>query len=270
MPNSRLVMGGLLVGFGTTLGNGCTTGHGVCGLSSKRARSLAATMTFMMCGFVTAMATDTSSYLGGFFNTVGLGRGGAVTGVTIAICAACVLGAYALVVFSKESAISMESGPRRVFILVCELIFGISFGLAMAVSNMTKISATISFLDLRYWNPALAFVMGGAMAITFPVFHFLHKGDSPMLDVKWYMSTLKEIDSKLLIGSATFGVGWGLLGSCPGPAFVNLGSGNLPPVLVCSMMIVGMWIQQAVDKYVTDAPKQDCAPEPSLLANNVP
>lgn len=249
MPVYRLVLAGLLVGWGTSLGNGCTSGHGICGISNMKLRSLVATCTFMFFGFVTAMAADSSSYFGGFVNTVPVGDAGTLTGTTIAICLMLLLVAHQLKVEGESS--ENSSTMRTVFVSISELAFGIAFGVGMGVSNMTKISATLSFLDLRYWNPALMFVMGGAMLITFPVFTYINGSfETPILDSKFYRAVASEVDSNLVFGAATFGIGWGLVGSCPGPAFVNLGSGNTPPFIVCASMIVGWWLHHAFADYM--------------------
>ena len=95
------------------------------------------------------------------------------------------------------------------FTLVAEVVFGIAFALALAVSNMTQLSATISFLDLRYWNPALAFVMIGAIGIALPSFYLTFKSDAPLLHTKFVRPALSSIDAKLVLGAIVFGVGWG-------------------------------------------------------------
>jgi uncharacterized membrane protein YedE/YeeE len=138
--------------------------------------------------------------------------------------------------------------------MICDFfnkfVFGISFALAMGISNMTKLSATISFLDLRYWNPALAFVMCGAILVSFFSFAWIFKMDKPLLDSVFHRPIVHQIDSKLILGSVIFGVGWGLAGACPGPALVNVGSGNIPPLIYNSCLIGGIWLEAAVSDYV--------------------
>lgn len=254
LPLERLIIGGLFVGFGTVMGNGCTSGHGVCGISNLSIRSVAATCTFMVASMIVAMAVDTSHFLPFFRNVLPVERSGAVIGVCIAICAA-------IVVISKfvrnqyEDGQSLQSAPIIALTFIFEIIFGIFFAMAMAVSNMTKLSATISFLDLRYWNPALAFIMGGSIAVAGTLMYFITKFyPNPMLDIKYYLRSAVEksiIDVKLLLGATIFGIGWGLAGACPGPALVNVGSGNIPPLIYISCVIVGMWIHALVDPYIT-------------------
>lgn len=91
----------------------------------------------------------------------------------------------------------------------------------MSISNMTKLSATISFLDIHVWNPALAFVMGGSIAVGMPVFYYYSKDKSNPLLFDWDLPFSNDVDWKLITGQVLFGCGWGLVGACPGPALVN-------------------------------------------------
>lgn len=214
LPIARLVMAGLLVGFGTALGNGCTSGHGICGLSSFRIRSLVATCTFMIVGIVTAMAANTSAYLPIFENTLPINQSGGIVGVCLLLCLIVILLSSFL---GGRLSLQPETLSMKVFTSITEFLMGICFALAMAVSNMTKLSATISFLDLRYWNPALAFVMGGGIFVAVLSFQLAFRFlDKPLLAAVFDLAKSSEIDRKLILGSSIFGLGWGLAGSCPG------------------------------------------------------
>ena len=148
LPLGRLIPAGFILGIGVRMGSGCTSGHGICGISSLRLRSLCATTTFMFTGFITAMSANTSSFLPPFQNTLPYGPALAVAFVGIA---SCILIAIVGVHF-RELIMGNEAYSDR-FHTITEFIFGINFALAMSVANMTKLSSTISFLDLRYWNP---------------------------------------------------------------------------------------------------------------------
>jgi len=199
-------LAGILVGFGTKTANGCTSGHGVCGISSFRLRSIAATCSFMIAGFVTAMATNTSRFLPYFTNTLPVERSGAVIGVMIGVCIIIVL----ILAINKDSTFFVNAHGNFIVSAILDCIFGIAFALAMAVSNMTKLSATISFLDLRYWNPALAFIMGGAISINAPLQYLItNKGPSkPFLGTEFTCPKFNKVDFKLILGSIIFGVGY--------------------------------------------------------------
>ena len=120
----------------------------------------------------------------------------------------------------------------------------------MSISNMTKLSATISFLDLNSWNPALIFVMMGAIGISMPVFYFSKLKGNPLLNSSWNdLPPLANIDMNRVSGAAIFGIGWGLVGACPAPALTNaLGNrtSNLP-VLYIGMLVAGMYLKEGYD-----------------------
>ena len=212
-----------------------------------RVRSIAATMTFMMAGFVTAMASNTSNYLPVFQNQISLSVGIPIAAVTICVCLLVVGFAF----LTQKSLLSTEDA-KFYFHLAADFIFGSAFGLAMGVSNMTLLSATISFLDLRYWNVALAFVMCGAIGVAAVSFHFLYKWPSPLLGKEFFCPPSSVIDLKLEFGAAVFGVGWGLMGACPGPGLVNLGSGNIYPLYFVLCLGLGMWIEQLTKDYTDE------------------
>ena len=254
VPIFRLVMAGFLVGFGTTTGNGCTSGHGVCGISAFRSRSIFATCTFMATGFITAIVSDTSSFLPVFSNSLDVHKSGTI----ITACMATCLAMTGLAVAARASMgdhASFDNSKPVLFILAVgfELLFGVSFGLALAVSNMTRLSATIAFLDLRHWNPALAFVMASAIAVTAFAYYVAGKRSFPFLDSRFYRPVGSIVDAKLLLGQVLFGMGWGLAGACPGPAIANLGSGGALPVIYMGSIVAGMWTQHLCNPSLTKA-----------------
>ena len=122
------------------------------------------------------------------------------------------------------------------------LISGLIFGLGLVISGMANPLKVQNFLDLfGTWDPSLAFVMGGAIAVTAPGYHFVLKRRYPLLNTSFHLPTRRDLDPRLLGGAATFGVGWGLGGFCPGPAITSasmLGAGTL---IFVAAMIVGMW-----------------------------
>lgn len=253
LPYSRLVIAGLLVGFGTTTGNGCTSGHGVCGISAFRPRSIFATCTFMAAGCITAIVSDTSSFLPVFSNSLDVQRSETVVIACVTTCLGMTGLAVAARTFMGGKNVSDKSKPV-LFVVVAglsEFLFGSSFGLALAVANMTRLSATISFLDLRIWNPALAFVMTSAIGVTSTVYYFAGKQPFPFLDSKFYRPVGSIVDAKLFLGQVMFGVGWGLVGACPGPAIANLGTGGVLPVIYMGSIIAGMWTQHLCNPALT-------------------
>lgn len=236
LPLIHFGFGGVLVGLGTTIGNGCTSGHGVCGISDLRFRSLIATCVFMSFGIGTAVLATTASYLPTFSNNSSYSSGGYSTLVFIGICVLLV----GLSILTQK-AYSVDSVQTAVFSSISEVLFGASFGIAMCVSNMTKLSATISFLDFRHWNPALAFVMGGAIFIGMPGFYLVsRKLTMPTCSLQFHRPSSNAIDVKLVLGAAMFGTGWGLTGVCPGPDIANLGGGNVYSLIFTGFYLLGV------------------------------
>jgi uncharacterized membrane protein YedE/YeeE len=123
---------------------------------------------------------------------------------------------------------------------VVVVISGLLFGLGLGFSQMIDPEKVIGFLDLAgNWDPTLAFVMGGAVLVTATTFRFILKRPTPILTGKFYVPTRQDIDKPLLIGSALFGIGWGIGGYCPGPAITSLVLGALNPLLFVVAMIAG-------------------------------
>lgn len=118
-------------------------------------------------------------------------------------------------------------------------IAGLLFGAGLTVSQMVNPDKVISFLDLAGdWDPSLAFVMGGALIVTFIGYKLILKNAAPFFEKKFRLPTRKDIDSPLIIGAALFGIGWGVAGLCPGPALANLSfAGYNGLIFVASMLV---------------------------------
>lgn len=127
--------------------------------------------------------------------------------------------------------------------LLMSLFAGLVFGLGLIVSGMTDPSKIIGFLDLAgSWNPSLAFVMGGAIAVGVPAFYFARPRSRAILGEPMRLPTAEHIDRRLLLGGLVFGVGWGLAGYCPGPALASLATGGSKPLIFTAAMLAGMAI----------------------------
>ena len=115
---------------------------------------------------------------------------------------------------------------------------GLLFAVGLAIGGMTDPLKVISFLDVAgRWDPSLAFVMGGAIAVYAPLFGLTRRREAPLFDEMFHLPTRRDIDPRLVTGAALFGVGWGLGGFCPGPALVSLMSFDVTaPVFVVSML----------------------------------
>lgn len=125
--------------------------------------------------------------------------------------------------------------------LVTALLTGLLFGLGLILSGMTNPSKVLGFLDLAGdWDPSLAFVMGGALLVGSLVFPFAAKLPKSILGDPIRLPTATHIDRRLVLGSLTFGVGWGLAGYCPGPALASLAQGGIEPLLFSMALLAGM------------------------------
>jgi hypothetical protein len=125
--------------------------------------------------------------------------------------------------------------------MIAGLSTGFIFGLGLCLSRMTDPAIVQGFLDLAgAWDPTLAFVMAGGVAVTFVGYRFVLRRPQPLWAAKFPIASAAAIDAPLLSGAAIFGVGWGLAGYCPGPAVVSLASGRRGIILFVVAMLAGM------------------------------
>ena len=121
------------------------------------------------------------------------------------------------------------------------LVVGLLFGLGLMLAGMTDPGKVIGFLDLAgNWDPSLAFVMGGAIAVGLGAFALARRRTVAFLGGAMHLPTARDIDARLLSGSLLFGIGWGLGGFCPGPALVSFATGNSKAIVFVIAMLVGM------------------------------
>lgn len=127
------------------------------------------------------------------------------------------------------------------------LVVGILFGLGLAASGMTNTAKVIGFLDFfGQWDSDLLFVMASAVIVTFIGFKMVLKKDAPLFDLSFSLPTNTQIDPRLVLGAAIFGIGWGLYGYCPGPAIASLI--YLSPVTIAFVvsMVTGFWLASKI------------------------
>lgn len=130
---------------------------------------------------------------------------------------------------------------KKLMITLTPLISGLLFGMGMSLSGMIDPQKVIGFLDIAgSWDPSLAFVMGGALAVFMPSYFLLIKPRTVSVSQDKIASPLNvQVDSRLIVGSALFGIGWGTAGICPGPAVSSVWFGGYSVVLFLSTMILG-------------------------------
>jgi uncharacterized membrane protein YedE/YeeE len=128
-------------------------------------------------------------------------------------------------------------------VLIAAVVSGALFGAGLAVSSMTDRAVVLGFLDVfGAWNPTLAFVMGGAVAVTATAFRLVLKRKSPALGGEFRVPKNDAIDRRLLSGAAIFGIGWGLAGFCPGPALVGAAAGLVDAWIFVPAMFAGSYL----------------------------
>ncbi len=133
------------------------------------------------------------------------------------------------------------------------LVAGVVFGLALVLSEMTNPARILGFLDVfGHWDPRLAFVMVGAIAVHAPVVYWLRRRGKPFIESKLSVPPEARIDMRLILGAALFGIGWGVAGYCPGPAVVAATRGGSALLLVVSM-VVGMGLHEVLVSRRTNA-----------------
>jgi uncharacterized protein len=129
-----------------------------------------------------------------------------------------------------------------------EFLLGLLFGLGLLLAGMTDPAKVLAFLDLAgAWDPSLALVMGGGIAMGLGAFGLAKRRQRTLLGGPLRLPTATEIDRRLLAGSALFGVGWGLAGFCPGPALVSLGLGDARVAVFVAAMLAGMAVFEVLE-----------------------
>ena len=299
VPLAQAALAGFLVGVGSSLGNGCTSGHGICGNARLSPRSMAYTCVFMLFGFGAATLAGTNAALGiaeasalrnvaypaaaslahwaalaaaavaafaalGFLASGNRGsstartRGRGSSGKTgdagldpILVSESDTVGATtnAQRTFNNERSTNVQrrlpSARQKKLDVVSDFVVGAIFGAGLVVSGMIHPAKVSGFLSATSaaWDPSLALVMGGALALCVPGFALVRKTvKSPACAADFSTPTATRIDAKLAVGGMCFGIGWGIGGICPGPAVVALASGvnPLPVAAWLASMVAGI------------------------------
>lgn len=257
-----MCLGGFLVGLGTRLGNGCTTGHGICGMSRLSKRSLVSVCTFTACSMATAAAlaspktpwADRTSFL----------RSDSLPAVSKVLSMAVTAAALLLAMLRQtkpEDATSMHQ----------EKVFGASasgalFAVGLAVSGMVKKSKVHDFLDLcslcrsqGTFDPTLISVLGSANVISWLSYQYVwrRKHCTPACGSCWSIPSNTNIDVPLVAGAVLFGIGWGLTGLCPGPALYAAAAGVVDVVLAWfPAFLVGSYVGNHAKHYLLRSPNK--------------
>jgi uncharacterized membrane protein YedE/YeeE len=135
--------------------------------------------------------------------------------------------------------------------LILSYGIGLIFGIGISISGMANPAKVINFFDVAgTWDPSLAFVMGGALIVTFFGYRFVLRQPTPWLEPKFLIPTRRDLDARLLGGSALFGIGWGIAGFCPGGALPALGTGRSEVFIFVAALITGIYVAKYVQSKV--------------------
>ncbi|MFT3974131.1 MAG: YeeE/YedE family protein [Amaricoccus sp.] len=130
---------------------------------------------------------------------------------------------------------------------VTAYLIGLLFGTGIALSGMIDPAKVLNFFDLAgHWDPSLAFVMAGALAVTAAGYRLVLRPPAPILADRFHLPEATAIDARLIGGAAIFGVGWGIAGFCPGGALPALGTGRADVALFVGALIAGILATRAV------------------------
>jgi uncharacterized protein len=148
----------------------------------------------------------------------------------------------------------MSKASGRTASHVVALVSGLLFAIGLGLAGMTNPHKVLNFLDVfGDWDPSLALVMGGAILVYAPVYRRLKGEAAPKFGDRFHWPSKTDIDSKLVVGSVLFGIGWGIAGFCPGPAVVAASSGSGLVLAFFAAMLVGMLGQGLIARRIAAA-----------------
>jgi uncharacterized protein len=142
--------------------------------------------------------------------------------------------------------------------LLIQFLIGLLFGTGLVVAGMSDPAKVLSFLDVAAiasgnWDASLAFVMGGGVIVAAIGYQLVWRMRKPLFDNTFHLPTATAIDPTIVMGPAIFGIGWGLVGFCPGPAITALGTGAWQAVVFCAAMFIGMAVARAIKPAIMPA-----------------
>jgi hypothetical protein len=134
--------------------------------------------------------------------------------------------------------------------LTFSLLSGLIFGIGLILAGMANPAKVLAFLDVSgLWDPSLGLVMAGAIGIGLIAFAIAKRRNLSYLDFSIQLPANRAIDKRLVLGSMAFGIGWGLAGICPGPAFVLLGAGSSKGIIFVIAMVAGMGLYELLESF---------------------
>jgi hypothetical protein len=146
--------------------------------------------------------------------------------------------------------------------LIATYLIGLVFGIGIAISGMMNPAKVLNFFDVAgMWDPSLAFVMGGALIVTFIGYRIALSRPRPVFEPAFSLPTSRTIDARLVGGSAVFGIGWGIAGFCPGGALPAIGTGRGEVLVFVAAMIGGMFAARGLQGWLARRARQSAGAE---------
>jgi uncharacterized membrane protein YedE/YeeE len=153
----------------------------------------------------------------------------------------------------------MKKHLNNITALTFSLLSGLLFGIGLILAGMANPAKVLAFLDLAgAWDPSLGLVMGGAISVGLVAFAIAKKRHLSYLGFSIQLPTNRTIDKRLVLGGLVFGIGWGLVGICPAPAFVLLGAGSIKGAVFVGTMVIGMGIFELLENCKKSGNKSTC------------
>lgn len=140
---------------------------------------------------------------------------------------------------------------KQGYSLLVIYLSGVLFAVGLGISGMTNTAKVIGFLDFfGKWDATLITVLAAATGLNLILFRFVFKLQHPLLAERFLLPTRTDIDWRLVLGAALFGIGWGIAGYCPGPALTSLASGTLSSLVFVLTMVVGQFLSYKTDSWI--------------------
>jgi uncharacterized membrane protein YedE/YeeE len=238
---------GLLVGIGTQVGNGCTSGHMICGLARLSKRSFVAVISFCSVAFVMVKVfnvIDIVSNILGIYQDKLEGFMTVPTRYEMTILILIVL--IVIIFYAVIISLDFPGKKGNIYLqLLLHFFNGLIFSLGLGISGMVNPVKVLGFFDVfgKHFDPSLVCVAIGAILLDLLLFQkFILVRKDPIIAKCFQLPKKTEIDVKLVLGAILFGLGWGTVGVCPGPAIVNLGALVPQFIVFNAMFAVGVFI----------------------------
>jgi len=249
------ILSGFLVGFGTKMANGCTSGHGVCGLPRLSKRSFAAVGTFLIFGIGFATLRYHVKFLESDFILSKKKKDNIILSENTVKIISIAFFCLTIIIFIFILIFIFNVLRKKVYEfkeILISFFVGILFSLGLMESGMAQRHLVLSFLSIcKEWDATLICVLGAAVGLNLITFNLiLKKMEKPIFHNKFQLPDKTEIDIKLIIGAAIFGIGWGFGGICPGPGVLCFYFYLPQSIIFMIMTICGQLLEHKLDNKI--------------------